>query len=131
MIEKVSEVTGYTDYQYLTPDYDDPYGGEPAGVFWSVFSAMLQIEFRAHTQGGMEKLEDYRTAAMPGSVTWLESPLWDTGCFYYLDEWIAEISVVRGETCYFISFVPTAYPEFEPIDLATKLMEMFIKNSNV
>ncbi len=127
-ISQLTEVTGYTDYQYLTPAYDDPEGGEPAGTFWSVYSATLQIEFHAHTRNGLEKLEDYRTAAFPGSLVWLESSLWDTGCFYQLDEWTSEIVAVRGDVCYQIAFVPSAYPRFGAEELGIKLMELFIQN---
>lgn len=128
---ELADLTGYADYQYLLPEYDDPEGGEPAGIFWNVFTATVQIEFRAHRYGGLEKLEDYRTAAVPGSLVWLESPLWDTGCFYWLDEWTAEIVAVRKDACYFISFVPSAYPDFTAVDLAEKLMRMFIQNQDV
>lgn len=127
-IDQLSRVTGYTDYQYLTPDYDDPESGEPAGTFWSVYSAMLQIEFHAHTRNGLEELEDYRTAAYPGSLVWLESHLWDTGCFYQLDEWTSEIVAVKGDVCYQIAFVPSAYPQFSAEELGIKLMELFIQN---
>ncbi len=128
-IDDLSELTGYADYEYMEPDYNNATGGEPAGVFWSKFTATVRVEFRAHKKGGLEKLEDYRTAAMPGSVVWLESPLWDSGCFYYLDEWTAEIVAVHADNCYFISFVPSAYPDFDDTTLGIALMEMFIKKS--
>lgn len=125
-INDLSKLTGYTDYEYLEPEYNNVRNGEPAGIFWSRYTATVQIEFRAHLRGGLEKLENYRTAAMPGSVVWLESPLWETGCFYYLDEWTAEIVIARGNGCYFVSFVPSAYPSFNDVKLGSELMEMFI-----
>ncbi len=128
-IKDLSTLTGYADYEYLEPDYNNAPEGEPAGVFWSKFTATVRVEFRAHKKGGLEKLEDYRTAAMPGSVVWLESPGWDSGCFYYLDEWTAEIVAVQADTCYFVSFVPSAYPNFEDTTLGIALMELFITKS--
>lgn len=126
----LSEITGYTDYQYIEPDYNNPENGEPAGNFWSVYTAMVEIRFRAHARGGVEKLEDYRTAANPGSLVWVESPLWDSGCYYMIGEYDADFVVVRGDVCYYVGFVPSGYPQFDPLELGKSLMTMFIKNSD-
>jgi len=128
--EDLTTITGYSDYQYIDSDYDDAEHGEPAGQFWSVYTATVEIKFRAHLYGGTEKLEDYRTAANPGSLVWVESPLWDSGCYYRIGEWDADFVVVRGDACYYIGFVPSAYPEFDPVDLGKSLMTMFVENSN-
>lgn len=127
----LSEITGYTDYQYIEPDYNNPDNGEPAGNFWSVYTAMVEIRFRAHSRGGVEKLEDYRTAANPGSLVWVESPLWDSGCYYMIGEYDADFVVVRGDECYYVGFVPSAYPQFDPLELGRSLMTMFINNSDI
>ncbi len=129
-ISELSDITGYTDYQYLEPEYSDPENGDPAGNFWSVYTAMVEIRFRTHASGGVEKLEDYRTAANPGSLVWVESPLWDSGCYYMIGEYDADFVVTRGDVCYYIGFVPSAYPQFDPVELGKSLMTMFIENSD-
>ncbi len=129
-IDSLAEITGYTDYQYIEPDYNNPEDGEPAGNFWSVYTARVEIRFRMHTRGGVEKLEDYRTAANPGSLVWVESPLWDSGCYYMIGEYDADFVVARGDECYYVGFVPSAYPQFDPLELGKSLMTMFIKNSD-
>jgi hypothetical protein len=129
-IDDLSAITGYTDYQYLEPEYNHPENGEPAGNFWSVYTATVEIRFRAHARGGMEKLEDYRTAANPGSLVWVESPLWDSGCYYMIGEYDADFVVTRGDECFYIGFIPSAYPQFDPVELGRSLMTMFIQNSD-
>ena len=129
-IDELAGITGYTDYQYLEPEYSDPENGNPAGNFWSVYTAMVEIRFRAHARGGVEKLEDYRTAANPGSLVWVESPLWDSGCYYMIGEYDADFVVTRGDVGYYVGFVPSAYPQFDPVELGKSLITMFIQNSD-
>ncbi len=124
-IKQLGAIMGVNNYQYSDLD-EDCIGGR----FWSVTSAMLTIEFRIHPDGGMDLLEDYRTVAKPESRVWLESPWWDSGIYYEIDDWTAEIVAVYGGACYGVTFVPSMYTEWGAPELGTALMELLISSVN-
>lgn len=123
--EDLKAITGASDYQYIELE-----GDVIGGSFWSDTSAMLTIEFRIHLGGGMDLLEDYRTAANPQSRVWLESPMWDTAIYYEIGDWDAEIVALRGEDCYAVCFVPSAYSAWSAPELGAALMELLIASAS-
>ena len=123
--EELKAITGVSAYQYTERE-----GDFISGSFWSDVSAMLTIEFRIYPEGGMDLLEDYRTAANPQSRVWLESPIWDTAIYYEIGDWDAETVALCGESCYVVSFVPSAYPAWNAPELGTALMELLIASAS-
>lgn len=123
-IEELKAVTGASGYQYADLE-EDCIGGS----FWSVTSAMLTIEFRIHPGGGMDLFEDYRTAANPQSRVWLESPLWDTGIYYEIDDWDADAVALYGGDCYAVSFIPSAYDHWSAPELGMALLELLVSSA--
>ncbi|NMB58098.1 MAG: hypothetical protein GYA12_02940, partial [Chloroflexi bacterium] len=45
-------------------------------------------------------------------------------------EYDADFVVTRGDECFYIGFIPSAYPQFDPVELGRSLMTMFIQNSD-
>lgn len=123
--EGLTAITNIDNYQNEELD-DDTIGF----YFWTETSAMLTIEFLLHPEGGMDLLEDYRTAANPESRVWLESPSWDTAIYYVIGDWDAETVAVVGEKCYLVRFVPSAYPTWDASELGAELLELFVASSS-
>ena len=121
-IEKFQELVGVYNYKSTELDEVDTVGER----LWTETSAMLTVTFRIHPGGGTNMLEDYRTAANPGSRVWVDSSLWDAGIYYEIGEWDADFVVVRGEDCYAVSFVPEAHPGWNPVELGQALMELLL-----
>lgn len=124
-LAELSNITGIDNYKYAEIEPGDNFIGER---YWTEISAMLTIEFYIHDDGGMDLLEDYRTAANPQSQAWLESPNWETAVYYEIGDYHAEILALADDDCYAISFVPSAYPQWQARELAAALMELLIND---
>lgn len=123
----VEAVIGRTGYKMWPEPNSDAAGGKPAGSFYDGGNIDTKIMFRAYTQGGAAEYE--RLAGFVIEPQEIAADLWDkliVGTDKFATYPLITALILRGDVCMSIQWRPEQYGDFDPLDLAVSLADMFV-----
>jgi len=123
----VEAIIGRTGYEFWPEPNSNAASGRPAGSFYDGSQIETKIMFRAYDQGGAAEYE--RLAAFVIEPQEIASDLWDTlivGTDKFATYPLITALIMRGDVCMSIQWRPHEYSDFDPLDLAVSLADLFI-----
>lgn len=126
LVEEVETVTGLTGYQFFPEGASDAKNGNPAGSFTVSGKGNFKVGFFVYTKGKQEKADYFKDFAIEGSVTAMNSPLWDSAYIADFKDQSSAIVVLRGDCCMRINFFPAGHTGKEKAALGAALAELLI-----